>query len=104
MLYLAHAYPKAPLYGLGFSLGANSLAKQIGQAGPSTPFNAAIILGCPWDFYEGHVFLSSSFMGRIYSRAMAANLRGLLRRHETVFEADGRLDWAAVFGNPFQTL
>lgn len=75
LAYISHLAPKAPLYGTGFSLGANVLAKYLGEEGAATPLKAGIVLGCPWDFYDGHIYLSSSFLRLIYSKAMAKNLR-----------------------------
>ncbi|KAM0792571.1 hypothetical protein ACM66B_005234 [Microbotryomycetes sp. NB124-2] len=103
LTFLAHFAPRAPLYGAGFSLGANQMAKLVGQDGESTPLKAAVVLGAPWDFWEGHIMLSSSWLRRIYSKAMAANLRRVLK-NAGVFEDDDRLDWDAIYGNPQQTL
>lgn len=104
LAYVSHLAPHAPLYGVGFSLGANVLAKYLGEEGTATPLKAGIVIGCPWDFYEGHVYLSSSWLRLIYSRAMAKNLRTLVKRHMHILEKDDRLDLDAIFNNPHQTL
>lgn len=75
LTFLSHYAPNSPLYGAGFSLGANQMAKLIGEDGDSTPLKAGLVLGAPWDFVDGHVFISSSWLQLIYSRAMASNLR-----------------------------
>lgn len=75
VLYLSHMFPDAPLTGIGFSLGANALAKYLGEEGEACPVKAGVVLGNPWDLLRCHWELSSSFMGDIYSRAMASNLR-----------------------------
>ncbi|ORY79708.1 putative lipid metabolism-related protein [Leucosporidium creatinivorum] len=103
LTFLSHYAPQAPLYGAGFSLGANQMAKLIGQDGESTPLKAGIILGAPWNFVDGHVFISSSWLQLVYSRAMATNLRRLLAR-QPIFKDDERLDYPAIYGNPHQTL
>ena len=43
-------------------------------------------------------------MGRLYSRAMASNLRGVLARYESIFRDDKRIKYNCVFDNPNQTL
>ena len=75
LLYLSQLCPQAPLYGIGFSLGANILAKYAGEEGSNTPLKGVVVLSNPWNFWKGHVALSSSKLGGIYSRAMASNLR-----------------------------
>lgn len=73
--FLSHMAPDAPMYGVGFSLGANQQAKFVGEEGPDCPYNGAVVLGAPFDFVKGHVALSSSWLRSIYSRAMAKNLK-----------------------------
>jgi predicted alpha/beta-fold hydrolase len=75
LAFLSHFAPDAPLYGIGFSLGANQQAKFVGEEGPDCPYNGAVVLGAPFDFVKGHIALSSSWLRGIYSRAMAANLK-----------------------------
>ncbi|KAK4701601.1 uncharacterized protein P7C70_g4629, partial [Phenoliferia sp. Uapishka_3] len=100
--YLSHLAPKAPLYGVGFSLGANVLAKYLGEEGDKTPLKAGVVLGAPWDFYAGHVYLSRSWLSTIYSKAMAKNLRGVVSRNRAALE--GAVDFDCMYGNPQQTL
>lgn len=77
--FLQDKFPGAPLYGIGFSLGGNMMAKYVGQAGPKTPLSAAVTLGAPWDFWAAHLQLESSWLGRrVYSRALATNLKCVL--------------------------
>ncbi|KAM0755757.1 AB-hydrolase YheT [Meredithblackwellia eburnea MCA 4105] len=105
LAFLSHAAPKSPLYGVGFSLGANVLAKYVGEEGTNTPLKAAVVLGCPWDFLAGHVYLSSSWIQQVYSRAMAANLRRVVTRNKAALDSnEAGVDFDALYGNPHQTL
>jgi predicted alpha/beta-fold hydrolase len=104
LTFLSHFAPEAPLYGIGFSLGANQQAKFVAEEGADCPYNAAIVLGTPFDFRKGHIALSSTWLRSIYSRAMSSNLRRLVKRHEHVLKGDPRLDWDAIFSNPNSTL
>lgn len=88
----------------GFSLGANQSAKLLGEDGDATPIKGCCVLGAPWNFVDGHVFLSRSYLQLVYSRAMAKNLRRVLNQSANVFKEDKRLDWDAIYGNPYQTL
>ncbi|BGP23024.1 hypothetical protein JCM10295v2_001917 [Rhodotorula toruloides] len=104
LTFLSHFAPDAPLYGIGFSLGANQQAKFVGEEGQDCPYNAAVVLGAPFDFWKGHIALSSTWLRSIYSRAMSSNLRRLVARHEHILKGDPRLDWDAIFSNPNSTL
>jgi predicted alpha/beta-fold hydrolase len=50
ILYLSHKYPNAPLYAVGFSLGANTLSVYLGEEGEMTPLKAAVLLANPWEY------------------------------------------------------
>lgn len=81
LAFLSHFAPDAPLYGIGFSLGANQMAKLVGEDAEDTPLNGAVVLGAPFDFVRGHVALSSSWIRLIYSRAMGKNLKCVSAQH-----------------------
>lgn len=46
MFYIAEKYPRAPLLGLGFSLGANLLARYVAEEGESCRLVSACAVGC----------------------------------------------------------
>ncbi|GAA5835765.1 hypothetical protein JCM9279_004641 [Rhodotorula babjevae] len=104
LAFLSHFAPHAPLYGIGFSLGANQMAKLVGEDAEQSPLNAAVVLGAPFDFVKGHVSLSSSWIRLVYSRAMGKNLKTLLTRHATMLKKHPKLDWSAIHDNPYTTL
>jgi len=128
LAFLSHFAPHAPLYGIGFSLGANQMAKLVGEDAESSPLNAAVVLGAPFDFVKGHVSLSSSWIRLVYSRAMGKNLkcvisscspqlaeqaadlvplladRTLLTRHAAMLKTHPKLDWSAIHDNPYTSL
>ncbi|GAA6011575.1 hypothetical protein JCM11491_004693 [Sporobolomyces phaffii] len=104
LAFISHFAPNAPLYGVGFSLGANQICKYAGEEGEASALKGVISLGAPFDFVKGNVALSSSWLRRIYSTAMGANLKRLIKRHARVFEKHPAIDWDALFGNPHTTL
>lgn len=61
-------------------------------------------LSSPWDLWAGHVALSSSSMGQIYSRAMSKNLRTLMHKHIKLLQGDERLKLSCIYGNPRASL
>lgn len=46
LMYVAQKYPKAPLLGIGFSLGANVLTRYLAEEGIQTRLHAACALAC----------------------------------------------------------
>ena len=48
LLFLSQVVPAAPLFGIGFSLGANVLTKYLGEVGEKTPFKAAMVVSNPF--------------------------------------------------------
>ncbi|GAA5931595.1 uncharacterized protein JCM15063_001512 [Sporobolomyces koalae] len=104
LAFISHFAPNAPLYGIGFSLGANQICKYAGEEGEQSALKAVISLGAPFDFVKGNVALSSSWIRRIYSRAMGANLKRLVQRHAYALKKHPAIDWDGLFGNPYTTL
>ncbi|KAJ7903430.1 AB-hydrolase YheT [Mycena olivaceomarginata] len=49
LMYISKLYPKAPLLGLGFSIGGNVLVRYLAEEGVNSLICSACILGCPWD-------------------------------------------------------
>ncbi|MBW0476967.1 hypothetical protein O181_016682 [Austropuccinia psidii MF-1] len=97
--------PQTPLHAIGFSLGANVLAKYLGEVGEDCPISSAVVVGNPWDLYAGHCFLESNWIKRIYSRALASNLRSMFSQHLNIFKTpSGPIDLHALISNPSQSL
>jgi predicted alpha/beta-fold hydrolase len=46
LLYISHRYPRAPLLGLGFSLGANVLTRYVAEEGEKCRLISACTLAC----------------------------------------------------------
>ena len=46
LMWIAHKYPKAPLHGIGFSLGANVMTKYIAEEGDQTRLQSGCALSC----------------------------------------------------------
>ncbi|KAK7014882.1 AB hydrolase-1 domain-containing protein [Favolaschia claudopus] len=81
LIYISQRYPRAPLLGLGFSLGANVLTRYLAEEGEKSRLVSGCALACPWDLAKNNDRLRYSFTGRFYSKAMATNLINLVRRN-----------------------
>ncbi|KAF9005631.1 AB-hydrolase YheT [Cyathus striatus] len=89
LAYIAYKFPKAPLLGLGFSLGSNVITRYLAEEGEQTRLLSACTLACPWDLERNNDGLLRSFLGKhIYSKGMGSNLLNLLKRHAKAFVAD----------------
>ncbi|KAI5284900.1 hypothetical protein KEM52_002687 [Ascosphaera acerosa] len=73
--WLREKYPRRPLFGIGFSLGANILANYVGEEGDACLLKSAIYVSNPWNLDAGSLALQRTFIGReVYSRAMGCGL------------------------------
>ncbi|KAJ4823036.1 hypothetical protein Tsubulata_012353 [Turnera subulata] len=73
--YIHNEYPKAPLFVVGTSIGANILVKYLGEEGEKTPIAGAAAVCNPWDLLIGDRFIDRKPKQRFYDRALAAGLK-----------------------------
>ena len=65
-------YPNAPLIGAGFSMGANIMAKYVGEEGEKCLFRSVICVSCPFDLQAAADYMEKpGMMNRRYSENMA---------------------------------
>ncbi|KAL0065097.1 hypothetical protein AAF712_007933 [Marasmius tenuissimus] len=84
LAYLSYKYPRAPLHGLGFSLGANMITRYVAQEGTKSRLWSACVLANPWDFNANSIALNSTYHGYyVYNRALGHNTKTLVTRHLT---------------------
>ncbi|ELR19740.1 uncharacterized protein ACA1_200570 [Acanthamoeba castellanii str. Neff] len=65
---------------VGFSLGANILAKYLGEEGSRAKVDGAVLLSNPWDFCSVGEQLSQG-SSRLYCRLLQYEMNGYVRRH-----------------------
>ncbi|XP_062207606.1 uncharacterized protein LOC133909265 isoform X2 [Phragmites australis] len=82
--YLHHKYPKAPLFCVGTSIGANILVKYLGEEGENTPLAGAASICSPWDLVVCDRFISRKLVQRCYDIALAIGLKGYAKLHQPV--------------------
>ncbi|KAG8740273.1 hypothetical protein FRC10_004528 [Ceratobasidium sp. 414] len=104
LLYIHACFPSAPLVGVGFSVGANMLAKYLGEEGSASALSAGVCLANVWDFAAGIGHMEQgSFMQRyVYSNALGSAQRALYRSAAYALE-DVAEHWrlSEVFRAPF---
>ncbi|KAF8315699.1 AB-hydrolase YheT [Clavulina sp. PMI_390] len=92
LLYLTHTWPEAPLYAVGFSMGASTLAVYLGQQGGDSPIKAAIAVSNPWNWVEAADWIENgSFFNRyVYGPVLADALKTIYMRNLHAFPS---VDW-----------
>ncbi|KAH7318490.1 Alpha/Beta hydrolase protein [Stachybotrys elegans] len=95
--WLRETYPNRPLFGLGFSLGANILTNYCGEEGSNCQLKAAIICSNPFNLDVSNKMLQKSFIGReVYLRVMGHALKELAREHKKELQMWSKLDLDAI--------
>ncbi|CAA0265804.1 unnamed protein product [Arabidopsis thaliana] len=83
--YLQHKYPRAPLFAIGTSIGANVLVKYLGEEGEKTPLRGAVAICSPWDLLIGDRFICRTLKQKLYDKALTIGLQGYAQLHEPQF-------------------
>ena len=82
---LATRWPEAPLFAVGWSLGANILTNFLGEEGKAAKLAGAVAMCNPFDLNACDDALQQGFFGTVYSRSMAGNMRKLFAPHAHLF-------------------
>ncbi|KAI0273609.1 Alpha/Beta hydrolase protein [Gloeopeniophorella convolvens] len=83
LLYISKLWPKSPLLGVGFSLGANVLTRYVAEEGESCRLISACALSCPWDITKNGWALESDWLHRnAYANSLGANMKAIVKQHE----------------------
>ncbi|OKL56990.1 hypothetical protein UA08_07954 [Talaromyces atroroseus] len=83
--WLRKTFPNRPLFGIGFSLGANILVNYLGEEGENCLLNGAVICANPWNLDVTSVALHRTWIGaEVYSTHMAASLVRLFEQYVTL--------------------
>ncbi|XP_059631907.1 embryogenesis-associated protein EMB8 [Cornus florida] len=92
--YLHHEYPKAPLFAIGTSIGANILVKYLGEDRENVPIAGAVAICSPWDLLIGDRFIGRRLIQKLYDRALTIGLQGYASLHQPHYS---RLaDWEGI--------
>jgi predicted alpha/beta-fold hydrolase len=99
ILTLRSLFPNRPLYGVGFSLGANILTNYVGEEGDTCILSAAVACCNPWNLEICNVALQSTWIGlEVYARTMGGNLKKLYERHKEQILLNEGIDQEKVEG------
>ncbi|KAJ5092329.1 AB-hydrolase YheT, partial [Penicillium alfredii] len=95
--WLRKTFPNRPLFGIGFSLGANILANYLGEEGDACQLRAAVLCASPWNLDVSSANLQRTWIGReVYSKTMGSSMKNLFEQHAEEVSKNPRVDVEAV--------
>lgn len=95
--WLRRKFPNRPLFGIGFSLGANILINYIGEEGSACELKAAVVCSNPWNLDVANVLLNRTWIGReVYSAALGGNLKKVFALHHEQMSKNPHLDFEKI--------
>ncbi|ETI23039.1 hypothetical protein G647_04835 [Cladophialophora carrionii CBS 160.54] len=95
--WLRKTFPNRPLFGMGFSLGANIMTNYLAEEGSECPLKAAIILSNPWDLMAGNLALQRTWFNRnAYSGSMGKSMKKLFEQHVDQISKNPKINVDAV--------
>ncbi|KAK0587716.1 hypothetical protein LWI29_027538 [Acer saccharum] len=86
--HVSTRYPKANLYTVGWSLGANILVRYLGQESHSCPFSGAVSLCNPFNLVIADEDFHKGF-NNVYDKALTSALCRIFKKHALLFEDMG---------------
>ncbi|KAL4570597.1 hypothetical protein LXL04_026255 [Taraxacum kok-saghyz] len=81
-------YPKANLYGTGWSMGANILVQYLGKEPGAKRFSGAVSMCNPFNLVMSDEDICKGF-SKIYNQSLGKALGGILKKHLPLFEDIG---------------
>jgi uncharacterized protein len=95
--WLRKTFPNRPLFGCGFSLGANIITNYIGEEGSDCQFKAAVVLSNVWNNEVSSLGLQRTwFMNNVFNRALGTNMKKLFERHIEQISQNPNIDIETV--------
>ncbi|KAG6636449.1 embryogenesis-associated protein EMB8 [Carya illinoinensis] len=86
--HVAARYPKANLYAVGWSLGANILVRYLGQESHTCHLSGAVSLCNPFNLVIADEDFHKGF-NNVYDKALASSLCKIFKKHALLFEDMG---------------
>ncbi|QPG96850.1 hypothetical protein C2857_005371 [Epichloe festucae Fl1] len=91
--WLRETFPNRPLFGLGFSLGANMLTNYCGEEGEKCLLKGAVVCSNPFNLEVSNKMMQNSLIGKeVYLRAMGTAMKSLIETHEEALKKHSSLD------------
>jgi uncharacterized protein len=95
--WLRRTFPNRPLFGCGFSLGANIITNYVGEEGADCEFKALVVVSNVWNNEVSSLGLQRTwFMNNTYNRALGTSMKALFMKHFDQISKNPNIDVEAV--------
>ncbi|KAJ4147980.1 hypothetical protein LMH87_002471 [Akanthomyces muscarius] len=95
--WLREKFPNRPLFGLGFSLGANMMTNYCAEEGENCVLKAAVVCSNPFNLDCTSKLMQSTLIGReLYLRVMGSSMKQLIANHKKELTEHTNLDLEAI--------
>ncbi|KAH8821553.1 Alpha/Beta hydrolase protein [Xylogone sp. PMI_703] len=92
--WLRQTFPNRPLFGIGFSLGANMLTNYLAEEGDSCILQAAVVCSSPWNCEASNLSLGRTWLGReVYLKVMGGNMKRIVEQQYDTLKANPDINW-----------
>ena len=91
--HIRNTHPNAPLYGVGFSLGANLLLRYLGQVKEATPLKSATALSAGYCGRSGYYLMRKNMF---YSKQLTKKWMEVVNKSEELWSNHPSVDMAQV--------
>jgi uncharacterized protein len=91
--WLRERFPNRPLFGAGFSLGANIMTNFLGEEGEKCGLKAAVVFSSVWNNEVAAKALQRTWWNReVYNRTLGTNMKKLFEKHIEQIQKNPRID------------
>lgn len=91
--HIRKLHPETPMYGVGFSLGANLLLRYLGQVKKHTPLKSAIALSAGYCGRSGYLIMKKN---QFYSKKLVKKWKEVVLKSEVLWKDHPAIDLAQV--------
>ncbi|KAL6910802.1 Alpha/Beta hydrolase protein [Trichoderma evansii] len=95
--WLRKTFPNRPLFGIGFSLGANILTNYVGEEGSDCLLKGAVACSNPFNLDVASKMMASTLIGKeVYLRVMGTSMKAMIDGHKKELKQYSNLDLTAI--------
>lgn len=94
--WITEKYPHKKIGAVGFSLGANALAKYLGETGKESVVDTAVAVSVPYDLRLGSIILSKG-LNRVYEYRFLRTLRKKLNQKRKHFPSLPKFSGSTIY-------
>ncbi|KAJ2778526.1 hypothetical protein H4R18_004552 [Coemansia javaensis] len=87
--YLAQSFPRAPLVCVGFSMGANLLARYLGETGDKSRIAACVTVSCPFSGETAGRAINAPglLFDKFFQPALTGTIKRIVKRNQDIIQS-----------------